>query len=348
MAALAELQALQDLQVNASIRRERVFRDRSNPFDVYDDLDFWMRYRFSKPSVIRIADLVRTNIQHRTNRSKPFAAEIQVLIALRFYATGSFQRIVGDATSSASSSSVCRIVKNVSAALARHCDAVIRQPVGQEQLRTIEEFNALGRIPSVVGCLDCTHVEIQNPDRGDTLRFVNRKGRYSINVQVVCDATLRMTNLVARWPGSTHDARILFNSAMYDEFANGRRQGIILADGGYMSETWLLTPVPNPRTVAERRYNTGHARMRVTVERLFGIWKRRFPCLQKLRLKLSRCLSVIVAAGVLHNLAIQYKDDMVEVAEPEIDDNQPLFPVMTRQNVAGEVTRRRIIERYFT
>ena len=45
--------------------------------------------------------------------------------------------------------------------------------------------------------------------------FVNRKNFHSINTQVICDATLRVTDLVARWPGSTHDSFILMNSGTY-------------------------------------------------------------------------------------------------------------------------------------
>ena len=40
------------------------------------------------------------------------------------------------------------------------------------------------------------------------------------------------------------------------------------------------------------------------IENLFGVLKRRFPCLQRgLRLNLDTSLSVIVACGVLHNIA---------------------------------------------
>ena len=39
------------------------------------------------------------------------------------------------------------------------------------------------------------------------MAFVNRKQFYSINVQAVCDSDAFITNIVARWPGSTHDSR---------------------------------------------------------------------------------------------------------------------------------------------
>ena len=45
----------QNLQQRA-IRRERIFRDRNNAFDIYDDVDFRKRYRFSRQSVMQMID----------------------------------------------------------------------------------------------------------------------------------------------------------------------------------------------------------------------------------------------------------------------------------------------------
>jgi hypothetical protein len=42
-----------------------------------------------------------------------------------------------------------------------------------------EAFYNMAGSPGVVGCLDCTHVRIKNP-----LIYCNRKGFYSLNVQV--------------------------------------------------------------------------------------------------------------------------------------------------------------------
>ena len=67
-------------------------------------------------------------------------------------------------------------------------------------------------ISHVIGAIDCTHIRVQSPGGEDAARVVNRKGYYSINVQVICDASQRITNIVARWPGSTHDSRIYQNS----------------------------------------------------------------------------------------------------------------------------------------
>lgn len=63
-------------------------------------------------------------------------------------------------------------------------------------------------IPNVVGLIDCTHVKIVSPGPPDAERFRNRKAYFSVNVQAVGSHNLKILDLVARWPGSTHDAYI--------------------------------------------------------------------------------------------------------------------------------------------
>lgn len=64
--------------------------------------------------------------------------------------------------------------------------------------------------------------------------FRNRKGYFSLNVQVVGDADLRIRNIVARWSGSTHDQTIFNNSSIKAQFeGNEFGNSIMLGDSGY-------------------------------------------------------------------------------------------------------------------
>ena len=115
---------------------------------------------------------------------------------------------------------------------------------------------------------------------------------------------MEFTNIVARWPGSVHDARIFENSVLGMRFERGNCNGVLLGDNGYPCKQYLLTPVLNPSTQSERNYNKAHVTTRITIERTFGVWKRIFPCLSiGLQLKLSTTLVVIVATSVLYNFA---------------------------------------------
>ena len=64
-----------------------------------------------------------------------------------------------------------------------------------------------GGFPACIGAIDGTHIQI-NEDAN-----VGRKGFHSINLQVVCDHNLIFTDVVVKWPGSTHDTTIYNSSA---------------------------------------------------------------------------------------------------------------------------------------
>jgi hypothetical protein len=98
---------------------------------------------------------------------------------------------------------MCHILHKVTNQLALlHAEFIIFPQTAAQRLETMQQFYEIARFPGVLGALDCTHVPIQSVggDRGELYR--NRKGFFSINVQAICDAKLRITNIIARWPGS--------------------------------------------------------------------------------------------------------------------------------------------------
>lgn len=50
--------------------------------------------------------------------------------------------------------------------------------------------------------------------------FRNRKGYFSLNVQFITDANLKIMDVVARWPGSQHDNTIFNHSQIKARFEN--------------------------------------------------------------------------------------------------------------------------------
>lgn len=95
-------------------------------------------------------------------------------------------------------------------------------------------------------------------------------------------------------------------------------------------------------------YNALHGRTRRIVERTFGIWKRRFPCLSKgLSTKLSTSTSIVVACAVLHNLSLILNDKLDDDDE-EVEYNNEV-PVAEPQWQPGDgfLVRNALIERLF-
>lgn len=144
----------------------------------------------------------------------------------------------------------------------QHC----RWPDATEGPAVQQQFFAMAGFPSVVGAVDGTHVRIQAPRRHEE-NYVNRHFYHSINVQVVVDASCQIRNVVARWPGSTHDSRIFTESALSAKLANGTYDGLLLGDSGYSCQPWLMTPFLSPSSPAEMAYNEAHATTRSIVER---------------------------------------------------------------------------------
>ena len=74
-----------------------------------NDDQFRIRYRFRKNTVRLLTELLHDKITLKANTNHAFSAEQKVCIALRYFATGTFQRQVGD-SEGASQSSLHRIV----------------------------------------------------------------------------------------------------------------------------------------------------------------------------------------------------------------------------------------------
>ena len=109
----------------------------------------------------------------------------------------------------------------------------------------------------LLGCIDCTHVSIVAPSNNEEI-YVNRKNTHSINIQSKCDSELKCIDVVAKWPGSTHDAFIRRMSGINQRISSGDVpivNGWFLGESGYPLRPNLLTPILSPETPSERRYN---------------------------------------------------------------------------------------------
>ena len=70
-----------------------------------------------------------------------------------------------------------------------------------------------------------------------------------------------------------HDSTIFDNSHLCVLLESSAPEGYLINDGGYPCRRYLLTPVANPTTNAERAYNAAHASARNCIERTNGIIK---------------------------------------------------------------------------
>ncbi|XP_056092298.1 putative nuclease HARBI1 [Rhinichthys klamathensis goyatoka] len=272
---------------------------------------------------MELLDLLRPALARLTQRNFALSPEVQLLAALRFFATGSFIEVVGEGYG-LSKTSVWRCVHTVTNALLRHAGDCVRQPATRQEVQEVHQgCHAIAGIPRVLGLVDGTLIPIANPSVIDQA-YISRKGYAAINVQVIVDHRGVISDLVARWPGSTHDSFVWANSAVGEQAEReGFGQSLFLGDSGYPLRTYLFTPLTNPQTRAERAYNVAHIRTRNVFECAIGIWKLRFRCLHKssggLRMKPHSSCAVTVATAILHNMAVRGGAPIPEGEEEEID-----------------------------
>ncbi|KAJ8934791.1 hypothetical protein NQ314_013197 [Rhamnusium bicolor] len=182
----------------------------------------------------------------------------------------------------------------------------VKFPINNEdtqhiRARFFEKFNFL----NVLGCVDGTYISIIQPPEDNPvspgLVYLNRKGFYSINTQLICDADLRILAMNARFPRSTHNSTI-----------------------------WQMSNVRNvSENTPEGRYTKAHCRTRNTIERCIGVLKSRFKCLRKHRFfhyDLVAAANIIYSCGVLHNICIDanldYEGEII-IEEHEIVNDVP-------------------------
>ena len=132
-------------------RRERVFRDRLHPLDRWNDQEMLAKYRFTRLGCINIINLLHGDLLHQTRR-KPHGISI---------------------------STAGRAVQRVTRALCQHQNRFIKFPHDAEKVRQWQhEFMTISGFPRVVGCIDGTHIQMFNVNKGaDEYVYINRKGK---------------------------------------------------------------------------------------------------------------------------------------------------------------------------
>ena len=265
-------------------------------------------------------------------------------------ASGDHQLILSDCHDG-SQTIVSQCLKVVTRAIASLSRQYIVAPSGNDLRRTVQDFHDIAGMPGVIGAIDCTHIAIQRPSVENPEIFRCRKGYFSLNVQAVCGPDLRFHNVVARWPGSVHDSRIFENSRLCADLeANLNPRYHLLGDAGYALKRYLLTPVASPCNAQERAYNNSHTRTRNTVERAFGVLKRRFGYLGKnVRTALDTTKNIIVSALVLHNIAVETRLVLPQDGRDIIIDDNDLpngVPLQRYGNVQGRL-KYQIIREFF-
>jgi hypothetical protein len=94
------------LAQNQRIRVPRLFRDRTDPLQIFRPDQIRKKYRFWPHQIIQLENLLHDDIAPLSERSHAIPAIVKLCAALRFYACGTYLDVVGDVMG-ISESSVC-------------------------------------------------------------------------------------------------------------------------------------------------------------------------------------------------------------------------------------------------
>lgn len=122
-----------------------------------------------------------------SSRSSSIRPDIKLATFLRFLATGSYQRTLGnESVSSTAKSTVNRIIAECLELFEKWiCPKYIKMPQPEDERIIKENFYERTGFPGVIGCVDGTHIRIKSPGDNEKKLYYNRKGYCSINAMMV-------------------------------------------------------------------------------------------------------------------------------------------------------------------
>ena len=122
-------------------RRERVFRDRTHLIEEYNDDLVHKKFLFHRQFIFELAEEVSQDTECYVPGKGFLTPVFQVCLALRFYATGSFQSVVGELIG-VDQSTACRTITRVTDTLMHRVREWIKMPTQAEANRQKHESDS--------------------------------------------------------------------------------------------------------------------------------------------------------------------------------------------------------------
>ncbi|XP_055703582.1 putative nuclease HARBI1 [Phlebotomus papatasi] len=310
------LQKKKRLQKKIAGKQWREIRDASDPLESLSDEAFEDLFYLSKPIYRKLLEIILPHMRYSL-RTTGLSRQHRALNGLRFFIIGFYQRPIGrdNKVLPMSQASVSRCVTEVANILNYKLSSeFLTFPTNPEEKEAVKEgFYEKFNFPGVIGSMTCMEVTIKKPPNDVEEKYRStRFGFHTNNVQIVCDSNMTILHVNSRHGGSVDDNAI-FNTSVVNHHLKEKHQlgeggNWILGDGKYPQLPWLMTPIPEPRSPQELRYNECHKKAKETVDRCTGVLRSRFRCLAVARTLMytpEKSSIIINACCVLHNIMIK-------------------------------------------
>ncbi|XP_063943220.1 uncharacterized protein LOC108208423 isoform X1 [Daucus carota subsp. sativus] len=236
--------------------------------------------------------------------------------------------------------------RTIQAVFARSGETVSRQfhivlgsvlKLGKDYIRKVDHAtsyvhdNQWKWFEGAVGALDGTHIKMTVPVE-DRPRYRDRKGDISTNVLATCDPDLCFTYVLPGWEGSASDPRVLRDALRRSNGLKVPRKKYFLVDLGFTNSEGFLSPYKGTRyhlnlwrgntpTNHKELFNLRHSSARNTIERAFGLLKKRWAILRDASFYPKKIqVRIINACFILHNFLREEKmEERVFMQEVERD-----------------------------
>lgn len=293
------------LAIRMKRRKERIHRPRTTYLPLTES-ECLHSLHLPRHVVTEVCHLLEKNLASKTT----FPLAVRVVNALHFLATGSMQGPLSSGEGIATTTMI-NFISAVSHELVQHAAKFIVFPSTPEtQAQVKEEFKDKFGAPDVLGIIDCTQVLLRAPINNCQMYF-NNEGSYSINVQIICDASCKVTHVFTHFPATTPDSSVLEKSEIPSIFEmDPPPDGVLFGDAAYPLKTWLMTPFSGPKTKSELSFNIMHLNAFEVMNRTVAMLKNRFQCLNKqfgpLQYAPHKVGMFFAACCVLHNIALRH------------------------------------------
>ncbi|XP_061765343.1 putative nuclease HARBI1 [Nerophis ophidion] len=333
---------------------EEVDSQSKSCFACYDDDTLFEMFHLTRACIEFVADIVR--VRMKQYMLTPSSVDIMIMITLNFFALGasavSLLRRFDLKTD-------CRqIVWTVSEVVAGMSDQFISFPQTRKAKVDIahmaEEFCG---IPDVLGVLAPTHFHIRTSTHDKNWselvrqQYVNALGYKSVVSQMICDLDGNILSVEKCCVGSTSDQDLWCTSFRGREIEDELYgQYWVIGGEGYHLSKRVLTPVSDPKSDAQIRFNEAHAKLHCVTRTTLRSLKWRFRCLTKLGFTLDKLTNVVKACCVLHNIAKKFSVPLPP-GEEKFEDPQPRNPCQGSAaviNPDGLRARQELIESSFS